>query len=92
MIVHLNFEILTAEIPVILCAFPYVTLLTTKCYDWSSELANKICASSIVRMNSANKTNVGRKQASASQTIPLMFELLKGQQVWNCLVLSDCCE
>jgi len=75
-IVHLNFEVLTAEIPVILCAFLYVKLLTIKCYDWSRELANKMCTASVVRMNSANKTNVGNKQANPSQTIPLMFALL----------------
>jgi hypothetical protein len=75
-IVRLNFEVLMAEIPMILCAFPYVKLLNIKCYYWSSELANKMYAASVVRMNSANKTNVGSKQANPSQTIPLMFELL----------------
>jgi hypothetical protein len=56
--------------------FPYVKLLTIKCYDWSNELTNKMCAASVVRMNSANKTNVGSKQTNPTQTIPLMCELL----------------
>lgn len=41
-------------------------LLTIKCYDWSSKLANKMCAASIVRMNSAKK-NKCWKQASHSK-------------------------
>jgi hypothetical protein len=38
-----------------------------------AKLANKMCAASVVRMNSANKTSIG---SNPSQAIPLLFELL----------------
>lgn len=64
-IVHLNVEVLMAEIPVILCAFPLMKLLTIKCYDWSSKWASKMCTASVVRTNLANKTNIGNKPIQA---------------------------
>jgi hypothetical protein len=42
----------------------------------AAKLANKTCAASIVRMNSANKTSFGSKQVQPSQTMLFLFELL----------------
>jgi hypothetical protein len=38
-IVHSNFEVLPVETPSILCGFPFMELLTNKCYDWSSKIS-----------------------------------------------------
>jgi len=53
------------------------------------KLANKTCAASVARMNSANKANVGNKTDKTCQAIPVLFELLQKKQVWNCLVFND---
>jgi hypothetical protein len=37
-IVHSNFEVLPVETPSIFCGFPFMKLLTNKCYDWSSKI------------------------------------------------------
>jgi len=74
-IVHLNFEVLMTEIPMILCAFPYVKLLTIKCYDWSSKWAIK-CALLLLWEWIQPEKNKCWKHSNPSQTIPLMFELL----------------
>lgn len=39
MFVHLNFEVLPAEIPSILRTFPFAKLTTSKRYDWSNEIS-----------------------------------------------------
>ena len=54
-----------------------------------AKLANKTCAASVARMNSANKTSTGSKQAMPSEAILILFELLYGKQVWNCLLFND---
>jgi hypothetical protein len=54
------------------------------------KLANKMCVASVPRMNSANVTSIGSKQAS--QAIPFLFELLYGRcriVLWSMIVVSE---
>jgi len=37
-IVHSNFEVLPVKTPSIFCGFPFMKLLTNKCYDWSRKI------------------------------------------------------
>jgi len=46
-----------------------------------AKLANKTCAASVAKMNSAHKTSTGSKQIKPSQTIQFLFELMQGASV-----------
>jgi hypothetical protein len=41
------------------------------------KLANEMCAASVARMTSANKTSVGSKQSKPSQAIPFLLGTLE---------------
>jgi hypothetical protein len=49
-----------------------------------AKLANKTCAASVAKMNSAHKRSVGSKQTKPSQTKLFLSERMQGKQVWNC--------